>query len=50
MPKVGIIAPHPDFGKMAEDLAEELGINLMLKEFNQANLTGLLKSWENGLS
>ncbi|MBF7082712.1 sigma 54-interacting transcriptional regulator [Desulfallas sp. Bu1-1] len=48
MPKVGVIAPHSGFGKIAGDLAEELGINLVLKEFNQAELTGLLKSWENG--
>lgn len=47
-PKVGVIAPHSGFGKIAGDLAEELGINLVLKEFNQAELTGVLKSWENG--
>ncbi len=48
LPKIGVIAPHSGFGKIARGLAEELGINLVLEDFNRVELASLLKGWENG--
>ncbi|WP_157833549.1 sigma 54-interacting transcriptional regulator [Desulfotruncus alcoholivorax] len=48
MPKIGLISTNPEFSKIAGELAKELGINLIVNDYTNTNITGMLMKWLNG--
>ncbi|WP_092468015.1 sigma 54-interacting transcriptional regulator [Desulfotruncus arcticus] len=48
LPKIELISTNIELSKIAGELAKELGINLIINDYKNADITGMLKKWENG--
>lgn len=46
--KIGLLSPHSNFSMVAGNLADKLGINLVIDEYRYDDITETIKKWENG--
>lgn len=45
--RIGVISPHAGFSQLAGELAVEMGIDLVIKEYSRTGMGDVLKEWEN---